>query len=121
MQIIYKTSNSPEVKMCEEENYLEISGESYPVNPIKFYEPVFKWSNEILLFKNEISLIFKFDYLNTTSSKILMDILDISNDFHKKGKKITINWFYKKNDEDMLEMGQEFESSLDLPFIIKEM
>jgi hypothetical protein len=120
MQIIYKTSNSPEVKMCEEENYLEISGESYPENPIKFYKPILEWLNDILLFKNEMNLIFKFDYLNTTSSKLLMDILDASNEFHKKGKKITIKWIHKKDDEDMLEMGQEFKNSLDLPFLIKE-
>lgn len=54
------------------------------------------------------------DYINAYSKKCLMQSLKILERIHRKGYKIKVNWFYDKDDEFMLELGDIYSSLLDL-------
>lgn len=106
MKIIEKTKNTP--KIIIHEQTLEIEGESSPENSIEFYKPVFDWLNENIKNKKEINVKFFFDYFNTSTSKCLIDILDIINNYYKNDGKVNFVWQYHDYDEDMLETIKEF-------------
>ncbi|MEM4251402.1 MAG: DUF1987 domain-containing protein, partial [Candidatus Bathyarchaeia archaeon] len=58
----------------------------------------------------------KLDYFNTSSSKCILNILEMLEDAHAKGRKVDLNWYYQEEDDDMLENGQEFAEDMSLQF-----
>lgn len=113
---IEQTKVSPEVILDEENGVASISGESYPENAMGFYKPVFDWINHFITTKNKLSFDFKLNYFNTSSSKCIMDILDILEKYHAEDGEVNVKWHYQEDDDDMLESGEEFADDLELPF-----
>jgi SiaC family regulatory phosphoprotein len=117
---IAPTKNTPLVKYFEPIKTLEINGESYPENAVEFFKPLLAWLREFCLETNEPVVInLKLTYFNTSSSKCLLDLLNVLEDFHQQGKKIQVTWSYQASDEDMMESGQEFAEGLAVPFELK--
>jgi hypothetical protein len=113
---LQKTKSSPEIIMDFEQGLLEINGESYPENAIAFYRPVFDWLNNVIKSKKPLDVNFRLNYFNTSSSKCVIDILDMLDKYHLDSGSIKIKWFYEDGDDDMLETGEEFSSDLTVPF-----
>jgi len=115
--IIEKSKTKPYVNFDLESGKLEVGGESYPENAIEFYKTLQDWLNENLPANKdkEFEFSFKMVYFNTSSSKAILDILDILEKHHKNGGKINLNWFYEEDDEDIQESGEEFVEGLSLP------
>lgn len=116
METLYleKTKSSPEVEFNPETGILKISGQSYPENAFKFYEPLFDWIDDYLqVADKEIQLCISLIYLNTSSIKCLMDIIYKFEQAAQSGKKIVINWYYKTNNRNILECGNEFKEDLE--------
>ncbi|MCS6885934.1 MAG: DUF1987 domain-containing protein [Acidobacteriota bacterium] len=114
---IEKTRATPAVRFDAASGVLEISGESYPENSMKFYQPVFSWLQQYLSETDHpITFNFKLDYFNTSSSKCILNILEMLEQAHAQGRQISLNWYYQEDDEDMLESGQEFAEDLSLHF-----
>ncbi len=116
---IQQTKTSPEVILDTEQGFVEIIGESYPENAIAFYKHVFDWLNAAMNSKSKIQVKFQLDYFNTSSSKVIMDILDSLQKYHDQNGKVKVLWLYKEDDDDMQETGEEFSSDLSLPFELK--
>lgn len=114
--LIQKTKTSPEVIMDFDKGILDIIGESYPENAVGFYKPVFDWLNSAISAKKELTVNFRLDYFNTSSSKCVIDILDILDKYFADSGKIEVKWYYKEDDDDMLETGEEFSSDIKVPF-----
>lgn len=120
---IEATKSSPEVDFNSETGVLKIKGQSYPENAFKFYEPLFDWIDDYFEIQNNyIQLDIILIYLNTSSTKCLMDIIYKFEQAAQKGKKVKINWYYKCNNRNILECGKEFEEDLeeDLEFNLIE-
>lgn len=114
---IEKTKATPTVNFNADSGVLEISGESYPENSMKFYQPVFNWLQQYLSeTDNPIVFNFKLDYFNTSSSKCILNILEMLEESYSKGRKVDLNWYYQEEDDDMLENGQEFAEDMSLQF-----
>jgi len=118
--IIEGTKTKPYVKFLAEEGVLEIGGESYPENALEFYEIVEKWLNSYLPDCGDKEVVFNFRmvYFNTSSSKAILDILDILEKRFKKGGNIKVYWYYEEDDEDIEESGEEFADGLSIPYEI---
>ena len=58
--------------------------------------------------------------MNTASSKIVFDILDVLDRMHLQGIKILVEWHYYEEDEDMFDLGKEFEEAYNVPFKFEE-
>lgn len=98
---------------------LEIGGESYPENALEFFRPVYDWlENYFNEYSGEIVFNFKMVYFNTSSSKAILDILDLIESHHKNNGKISINWYYESDDEDIQESGEEFGEGLTVNYNI---
>jgi hypothetical protein len=111
-KIINSTDRTPEIAINDSLNTISIKGVIIPENPINFFadfnkmvlEKYNNWSNTILEFDLE--------YFNTGAAKYLFDLFK---KFEDKSK-IQIHWYYEKDDEDILETGQDYEHLTKLKF-----
>lgn len=108
----------PTVNFDAEKNVLEISGESYHEYTIEFYQPIFEWLKEYFETPGRtLTFNFKMTYFNTSSSRRFLEIFDLLEDYQRdKNGNVTINWYYQKDDVDMLESGEEYAEDVELPF-----
>ncbi|MCK4762389.1 MAG: DUF1987 domain-containing protein [Candidatus Aminicenantes bacterium] len=97
---------------------LEIAGESYPENIYDFFQPLYKWIEEYLKDPDKSMVLnLKITYLNSTSTRCVLDFLTFLEDYRKNGRNIRVNWFYEE-DDDILETAEFMNSNLDLPINI---
>ena len=114
--IIPATEDTPEVILDPKQNVFKISQVSVPEDAYEFYKPVLQWLKEFA--KDplpEINFEFDLEYVNSASSKQLIQILIALEEIAKKSK-VKIKWYYEEVDEDMLMLGQRFEKLADLKF-----
>jgi len=112
---IEATKSSPQINFNAQTNIQSISGESYPENTTSFYENVFKWLEEYMNIVKEQEIIFNLEliYFNSSSSKVLMDLFDMLEEFSEDGKNITVNWIYDEDNDASLEYGEEFAEDIE--------
>ncbi|MBE2188412.1 MAG: DUF1987 domain-containing protein [Desulfobulbaceae bacterium] len=110
-----KTKTTPAIEFNSATGKLIISGESYPENSAEFYKPVFSWLNNYMEVKREIEFSFKLTYFNTSSSKSILDIIELLENYHQTGGKVSLNWYFEEEDDDIEDSGIEFTSDLTLP------
>lgn len=111
----------PRVYLNAEKNEVSIEGRSYMENPQVFYEPIILWMKSYLISLNQSSvLVLKIDYLNTSSTKMIMDILDLWEKAFKEGKAVSICWYYDPANDFGLETGEEYKEDYSIPFELKE-
>jgi len=114
---IDRTDDSPQVIFDVENDLFEISGRSLPEDVNTFYEPVLSWLEEYS--RNpapKTTFDFRLTYFNTASSKVILDILTIFEEMIEDGQELLVRWFYPKEDEDMLEAGEEYAEMVEVPF-----
>ena len=121
--IIEQKSSSPKVILDPEKKIYLISGESRPPDVREFYGQILEWLEEFSKYitgsdrKNEpVIFNFKFEYFNSSSGKLILDICKVLAGFHLKTGNIVINWHYEKDDHDMLEAGKEISRIVKFPF-----
>ena len=119
---IEKTKDTFEISCECETGIIEINGTSYPENALEFFEPVLDWVEEYCnnSGKKEITLNMNVNYLNSSTTKCILDIFEEVETFVKKGNKGIINWYYKKNDKIIRNSGEEFLEDLVVPFKLIE-
>jgi hypothetical protein len=66
--------------------------------------------------KDPVIFDLNFDYFNSSSGKLILDICKVLAALRAKGIEISVNWFYEKGDEDMLEVGKEMSNIVRFPF-----
>jgi hypothetical protein len=101
----------PEVNFNAQSGVCEIKGESYMEETYKFYLPLINWIKEYTEeLKKNLELNIKLIYLNTSSTKCLLDILEVLKDFEDQSGEVKINWYYDKSDPDMIDEVEDFEA-----------
>jgi len=107
-----QTPSTPEVHFTPQ-GHISIEGRYLPEDPLDFYRPLIDWIEQYA--GNTIIADIKLEYFNTSTSKVLYDML--AKVIHKKTiKQKEINWHYEEGDDDTLEIGQYFEELLEFPF-----
>ncbi len=113
---ITPSDTTPAVVFDPASDTLRFSGESYPENVSAFYEPVFTWVKAALAEKIPLKVVLAFGYLNTSSTKAVLDLLMILEDHHRAGGRVQVEWHYNPALEVMQEAGEEFGEDLSLPY-----
>ena len=57
-------------------------------------------------------------YLNTSSIKAMMDIFDLLEEAHRKGRQVSVRWSYDGANERVGELAAEFKEDCTFPFDI---
>jgi hypothetical protein len=111
---IEATLKTPLILM-DPEGVLKIQGRSIPEDASLFYERVVKWIEEyIKLGKKTTRFDLHFEYLNSGTSKYVLQMLKILKELPLDGHQLIVNWFYEGGDDDILERGEYYSSILDL-------
>ncbi|MBI9055079.1 MAG: DUF1987 domain-containing protein [Bacteroidales bacterium] len=112
---IAKTLDTPYIFM--EHGLIKIEGRSLPENVLKFFAPVKKWLEKYLKKPAEFTLIdLCVPYTNSSSIKQINDFLKDLNKQFLEGYDMKIKWSYDEDDDSVLEIGNDLESMLDIPF-----
>ena len=107
----------PEIRL--KEGLVSIKGHSIPQDPKKIYKPVLQWVKDYIedpAPRTEVSL--NIDFSDSESTKAIFDMLKLlamcQNTNHRI--EMVFNWIYMKEDDDIKELGELFESKLDIIF-----
>jgi hypothetical protein len=113
--VIEKTVSTPAINFNCDIRKLIISGESFPENAAKFYEPVMNWIKEYLeqVGDEETKVEFEIIYFNSSTSKIFMTIFSLLDEEVEKGKNITVDWIASEDNDIAIECGEEFKEDLE--------
>jgi hypothetical protein len=99
----------------------QIKGKSIPENSVEFYNPVFTWIDTYIKSPKPVTEItIHLEYFNTSSSKCLLDLFRRLEKLHNAGSKVSVNWLFEEEDEDMQEAGDDYQSIVKLPFNISK-
>jgi hypothetical protein len=99
---------------------LAIEGRSIIENAIEFYKPVLEWirclSEDC---PRTIEFTIRLEYFNTSSSKIILNILRSLENLYSSGRaRVLVKWQYGEDDVDMHEAGYDYQTLIRLPFKI---
>ena len=115
--ILEPTTETPKVVLDKEKSIFEFAGNSLPEDVTSFYNPIMEWIDDYMANPNQkTELDLSFDYYNTSSSKMILKILEKFREIHRKGYTVVVNWHYMEDDEDMVEAGEDYAEHLKLPF-----
>ena len=115
---IAKTQASPEIRFDPAERVLSIAGESYPENSFDFYAPVLSWLTAHLPSLPSLRLEVSVSYMNSSSIKCMLDILDAIGEAHAAGKEVSTVWNYETDNPRALDLAEEFRSEVSFPFTV---
>lgn len=91
----------------------EISGVSVMNDATGFYKPILDWLRKYVKKPNsETVFVFKMEWFNTPSSKMLLDVLMEL----KKIENIKVIWYYHEELTEDEEIGVEFSEITEIPF-----
>jgi hypothetical protein len=112
------TQDTPQITLDKGSGKFEVSGRSLPEDVIEFYTPVIEWLQGYAKASNPKTVfIFKLDYFNTASSKMILELLKALKDINGA----QVEWYYQEDDEDILDAGKEFSEQVNIPFDFKTM
>lgn len=107
------TEDTPKIILDKANGIFEISGRSLPEDSAEFFQPVLDWLDAYAESPNPKSeFVFKLEYFNTASSKLILDVLSKLEDVSGA----TVNWYFHEDDEDMEEAGEEFSELVEVDF-----
>ena len=104
-------SNTPNVLFNIYKGVLIITGRSFPEYPADFYAPVIEKVKEVD--SDLLSVTIEMDYVNTASAKSLLELLK---EAKREVKKVSVIWASEEDDEDMIELGEQYEELLEIDF-----
>ena len=110
------TEDSPEVLMDADLSIFQISGNSTPEDVNIVYKPIEDWIDVNGNKLDNCQCVLFFRYLSTSSHHKVFNILKKLDLIFSKGNKLSIEWAYEDIDDDMLRLGLDFASILEIPF-----
>jgi hypothetical protein len=109
--------DSPTITIKERLKKIEISGKSRMADPAHFYNELMQiFETNFNAFKKTLIIEFKFEYINTGSSKWLFHVLTGLQSLLANGGMIEIYWYYEDDDEVIFEAGEVLQTVLKIPF-----
>jgi hypothetical protein len=120
--LIIKASNeTPEVILDPQKEHYSIKGHSFPEDVSKYYLPVINWlKSNAKNIEHQICLRLDFDYINSASTKILMDVFTVLEEETKESEnEATIYWLYDEDDNDNLDQGRFYEKLLNIKIYLE--
>lgn len=106
---IAPTPSSPEVDFRFDKHILSLRGESYPENAAAFYGDVIARLQAYLGERSgaRIEMNIALAYFNSSSTKMLFNLIEALNDAVQAGNTVVLNWYHDEEDDTILEFGQE--------------
>jgi hypothetical protein len=115
--VIEETKSSPAVMLDPVGGKLEFRGHSFLDNAYEFYNPIIEWVKKYSEQPQpETNVLFDMSYINTSSQRMIFDVLKKLNHMYKNGHKVTVNWLYDEIDDDLKDVGNDLLSFMEFPY-----
>lgn len=116
------TPKTPTVKFDPIQGLFEIIGRSHPENARIFYKPIIDWLEEYAKNPGGKTIVnIQLEHFNTSSAKCILDVLKQLETIYKAKHEVEINWYFEKDDEDILDSGTDYKSFIGVPFKLIEL
>ncbi|MGR9107286.1 MAG: biofilm regulation phosphoprotein SiaC [Gammaproteobacteria bacterium] len=113
------TQSSPEIAADWDAGLLVMKGDSYPENTFELFERVIQWVETFLANgERPLRLDLYLVYLNTSSVRAMIDILELLETAHAANQDVGLRWFYDYRNQRVAELAEEFREDYTLPFEI---
>ncbi len=110
------TKRTPEI-ILDPTGAISFCGRSITENAVEFFGPVKNWVEGYLQDPQPETVVnIKLEYFNSSSARMILDILQELLNVGKNGGRLVINWYYEEGDDDILERGEYYASILDINF-----
>ena len=114
---ITSTETTPEIFLSAEANEFRIKGKSTPLDGESFYKDVIAWFDHYVdNANNRTTLDIHLESMNLSSSKMILFILYRLKELKAQGKDVLVNWTHLDNDREMIEVAEDYEFMVDIPF-----
>lgn len=108
------TRKTPTINL-NPQGIIRIEGRSIPEDAEVFFKDMVNWVREYILSPPDSTKVdLSFEYLNSGTSKVVLNLLRGLKELEPQGHKLSVNWYYEEGDDDILERGEYFSSVLDL-------
>ena len=116
--VMQGTKDTPEVFFDFNNGIFSMKGRSLSENSFAFFSPIFSNTEAYFKTPQAVNTTFelKFEYLNSSSFKLVVDLLLLAKKMSSPEKKVIVKWVYEADDEDILSLGQETARITGLPF-----
>lgn len=109
---IESTRKTPLV-VLDASGIFKIEGRSIPEDASLFFESIMNWLEEYISIPREKTQIdIALEYLNSGTSKYVLQILKMLKQASSENHRFIVNWFYEEGDDDILERGEYYASIL---------
>jgi len=99
----------PSVNFDADSGICELAGESYLEETVEFYTPLIQWLKTYIEEESRpLTFNIKLTYFNTSSSRCILDILNIIKVYEENGGTIIVNWYFDPDDTDMEEEIEDY-------------
>ena len=119
--LIQPTSKTPYINFNDKTGTFEIKGMSCSEYAHDFYKPVFDWVEEYGKHPSDKTTVnIQLKYFNTSSAKCILQLLERISTLLEQERIVEVNWYYEKDDEQMISDGENYGTILGLPLQLKE-
>ncbi|MGE0638537.1 MAG: DUF1987 domain-containing protein [Bacteroidia bacterium] len=114
---INETPQTPKVEFNAADSTITFMGRIMCEDAPDFFEPINNWLKEYELEAPDKTLLnIDLEYINTSSSKCLLNMMKRLEHLKERGKDVEVNWIYESDDDDMEEAGKDFHLMVNMPF-----
>jgi len=106
--IIKATKNTPSITTDKSRGHILIEGSSFPENVNDFYAVLTDWVSKARIDNDNITIETHFYYIASSSIIALLKFFKKIEKLYAP-EKITINWHYDEDDEDILRNGEDYQ------------
>ncbi|MDY0152116.1 MAG: DUF1987 domain-containing protein [Candidatus Cloacimonas sp.] len=120
--IVPQTKHTPQIELHYSDKYLRIAGDSYPENAMEVFQPLIeRLESYFAKAQQSLTIDVLVDYQNTSSTKMMTDIIAKLQHFHETEHQIKLTWYYPEGDIDCLENCEMLLEDASFPYAITEL
>lgn len=109
-----KTGSTPYILIDEDRRYMRFEGESFHENVIEFYRDVGDFLEKFLITQfGQFTFDCELKYFNSSTAKLLLNMLMEMDEYTKDGSKVTVNWITTPDNDIIIECGEDFREEME--------
>lgn len=118
--LIKPTERTLAVSLIAETGKFIFEGRSLPEDGKAFFIPILWWLNEYALKPApETECSFQMDYFNSSSRKCFTDVFNVLDSIRENGYAVKIIWLFEEEDDELKEIGEEYQKLYNLDFQLR--
>jgi hypothetical protein len=109
-------TKEPQVNFDAQTGELVLGGRSIPENSFELYKPLLSWVEAYVAQPAKATRFeFRLSYFNSSSAEYILDLYRLLQKLTEAGHALECQWYYDADDEDMLQVAEDFQNMVGIP------